>query len=190
MVGYDFDKTIYRGDCTTNFFIYYNLHRPYLLLLFPFYLFVLIFYSLKIIGKKKFKELMFFYLKSNKNVAKDVDKFWDKNIKKIESWYLAQQKPDDVFVSAGLEFIVKVAMERLNIKSYIATNYNLKTGKIEGKNCYGEEKVNRFKEVYGDITLEAYYSDSLSDLPMMKISNKGFLIKHSKIEEVDLAKYK
>lgn len=188
MVGYDFDKTIYRGDCTTNFFVYYNLHRPYLLLLTPYYLIILLLYGVKIIGKKKFKELMFFYLKSSSTVEKCAEKFWDKNIRKIEKWYLSQQKPDDVFVSAGLEFIVSIAMKRLGISNFMATKYDLKTGKIIGKNCYGEEKVNRFREVFGDTVLDAYYSDSLSDLPMMKISKKGFLVNKTKITEVDLGK--
>ncbi|MBO9657705.1 MAG: haloacid dehalogenase-like hydrolase [Chitinophagaceae bacterium] len=47
------------------------------------------------------------------------------------------------------------------------------TGKIEGKNCHGQEKVRRIRDKY---TLDEYadiyaYGDSKGDLPMLTISN-------------------
>ena len=41
MVGYDFDKTIYDGDSSTDFFIYMIIHRPYLLIFLPYFLMIL-----------------------------------------------------------------------------------------------------------------------------------------------------
>ena len=50
MIGYDFDKTIYKRDSSTDFFKYMVFSRPYLLIFTPwflivFMLFVLIFVS-------------------------------------------------------------------------------------------------------------------------------------------------
>ena len=53
MNGYDFDKTIYKTDSSTDFFVYMILHRPYLLLFAPWFLIVLALYGMKILSKKK-----------------------------------------------------------------------------------------------------------------------------------------
>ena len=186
MNGFDFDKTIYRGDCSTNFFFYMIFTRFYLLIFSPYFLVVFLLYGLHLIGKKKFKELMFFFVPWHKNIDKITAKFWKKNIKKIEKWYLDIQKDDDIIISAGLEFIVRPAIEMLGIKTLLATRYDTSTGKISGENCYNKEKVIRFREIYPNETLEAFYSDSLSDLPMMKISKKAFLVTQSKPSEIDI----
>ena len=190
MVGYDFDKTIYKGDSSTDFFFYMIFSRPYLLLFAPYFLIVFALYGMRIVKKKRFKECMFFFIPWYSNIEKIVDKFWEKNANKIMKWYPPQKKADeDVFVSASLLFIIKPVLQMLNIKNYIATNYNVKTGKIYGKNCYGEAKVEEFKRVYPKATLEAFYSDSLSDLPMMRIADKAFLVKGEEVKEINVQDY-
>lgn len=186
MVGYDFDKTIYKYDCSTKFFLYMIFSRFYLLVFSPYFLIVFLLYGIKIIGKKKFKELMYFFIPWYKNIDRIVKKFWDKQIKNIFPYYLAQKQDVDIIISAGLDFIVKEAMNRLGIKNYMATKFDTKTAKITGKNCYGEEKVNRFREKYPNETLDAFYSDSMSDAPMMQISKKAYLVKNTKPSEIDL----
>ena len=186
MIGYDFDKTIYKGDCSTNFFFYIVLTKPYLLLFTPYFLIVFLLYGIKVLSKKKFKELMYFFVPWHKNIHKSVLKFWDRNRAKFEDYYLKQQREDDIIISAGLRFIVEPAMEILGIRNYMATEFDVKTGKIIGENCYGKEKVNRFKEVYGEEILEAFYSDSMSDLPMMQISKSAYLVKNNKPEKIDV----
>ena len=190
MVGYDFDKTIYKGDSSTDFFFYMILTRPYLLLFAPYFLVVFALYGMKIVKKKRFKECMFFFVPWFHNIEKIVDKFWQRNANKIMKWYPPQkQAENDVFVSASLLFIIKPVLQMLNIKNYIATNYNVKTGKIYGKNCYGEAKVEEFKRVYPKAKLEAFYSDSLSDLPMMRLADKAYLVNGEEIKEINVHDY-
>lgn len=190
MIGYDFDKTIYKGDSSTDFFFYMIFSRPYLLLFVPYFLVVFALYGLKVIGKKRFKECMFFFVPLYSNINKIVDKFWQRNANKLVKWYPPQkQDENDVIVSASLSFIIKPVLEMLNIKNYLATNYNVKTGKIYGENCYGEAKVEEFKRVYPKKKLEAFYSDSLSDLPMMRISDKAYLVSGEKVEEINTEDY-
>lgn len=190
MVGYDFDKTIYKGDSSTDFFFYMIFSRPYLLLFIPYFLIVFALYGMKILKKKKFKECVFFFVPLYSNIDKIVDKFWAKNANKLMKWYPPQkQDENDIIVSASLLFIIKPVLEMLNIKNYIATNYNVKTGKIYGENCYGEAKVNEFKRVYPKAKLEAFYSDSLSDLPMMKLAKKAYLVSGETVTEIDTNEY-
>ena len=190
MIGYDFDKTIYKKDSSTEFFFYMIFSRPYLLLFAPYFLVVFALYGMKIVKKKRFKECMFFFIPWYHNIEKIVDKFWARNANKIMKWYPPQKKDEeDIIVSASLSFIIKPVMEMLNIKNYLATNYNVKTGKIYGKNCYGEAKVEEFKRVYPKAKLEAFYSDSLSDLPMMRLADKAYLVEGEKITEINTEDY-
>ena len=189
MKGYDFDKTIYKKDSSTEFFIYMIFSRPYLLLFAPWYLIVLALYGMKLLSKKRTKECLFFFVPWFSNIEKIVDKFWARNANKIQEWYTIQKQEDDIIISASLGFIIKPVMDMLNIKNWIATNYSVKTGKIYGDNCYGEAKKIEFERLYKNKKLEAFYSDSLSDLPMMRISKQAYLVKGDNVEEIDVKKY-
>lgn len=186
MNGYDFDKTIYDGDSSTDFFFYMVFTRPYLLIFFPYFLTIFLGYCLKLISKKRTKELLFFFILWHKNIEKIVNKFWEKNANKIYDWYSSQKKDDDIIISASLDFLLKPIMQTLNIKNWISTKYNTKTGKIEGENCYGEEKLNQFKIQYKNIKLNSFYSDSMSDLPMMKQAVNAYLIVHKKPQKISI----
>ena len=190
MKGYDFDKTIYKTDSSTDFFIYMIFSRPYLLLFAPWYLVVLALYGMKLLSKKRTKECLFFFVPWYSNIEKIVDKFWARNANKIQNWYTSQKQEDDVVISASLSFIIKPVMEMLNIKNWVATNYSIKTGKIYGDNCYGKAKVVEFERLFPKKKLEAFYSDSLSDLPMMEISKQAFLVTDGVVEEIDVKNYK
>lgn len=53
---------------------------------------------------------------------------------------------------------------------------NFLTGKIAGKNCYGEEKVNRIKEKFNLDDYENIYcfGDTKGDKPMLSLATLGF----------------
>lgn len=185
MVGYDFDKTIYDGDSSTDFFIYMILTRPYLLIFALWFAVVFALYGMKILNKKRTKECLFFFIPWYSNIDKIVDKFWAKHANKIKDWYCVQKQADDVIISASLGFIIKPVMEMLDIKYWAATNFNVKTGKIFGKNCYGDAKVEEFKRLYRKEKLDAYYSDSYSDLPIMMFAKQAFYVEGNKITEIN-----
>ena len=191
MVGYDFDKTIYKRDSSTDFFKYMIFSRPYLLIFAPWFLIVFMLYGLKILSKKTTKECLFFFVPwYRKNIDKIVDKFWSKRANGIKEWYAKQKKEDDVIISASLGFILKPIMDTLNITNWIATNYSVKTGKIYGNNCYGEEKVVQYNKMFAGKQLDAFYSDSLSDLPMMRISKQAILVDGDNLKEINIEEYK
>lgn len=178
MNGYDFDKTIYNGDSFIHFFKYTVLKKPFLVLLLPFQTIAALLFVLRIIRKKQLKQIVMINLKFFKNKQKLLEEFWDKHIKNIKPWYLKQKQEDDVIISASPEFLVKEACRRLGLKFVYGTDMDINTQKITGPNCWGSEKVKVFEKHFGKNTvLKTFYSDSLSDMPMMKKAEKGIFVK-------------
>ena len=78
-----------------------------------------------------------------------------------------------------LEHICK----KLNIKYLIASKVDKHTGKYTGTNCYGEEKVRRFNELFTNSPIDNFYSDSLSDTPIAKLARHAFLVSGNSIKK-------
>lgn len=180
MNGYDFDKTIYDGDCLVDFYFYTIIRRPFMLFVLPVHFVMLLFYYVRVISKKRIKELMLFHLRFFKNKQKLIKNFWKGHIFKIKVWYLNQKREDDIIITASPEFLVKPVCVKLDVNNIIGTKMSLNTQKISGKNCYGKEKLVRFKKQFPDTQLKTFYSDSLSDMPMMEFADKGILVKGDK----------
>ena len=181
MNAYDFDKTIYKNDSSADFLMFFILRHPKSLCRLPaiFAGFVK-FYVFKKGRKEDFKEKAFSVVKYG-DINKDVADFWEKNRKKIKTFYLNQQREDDVIISASPRFLLDPVCKSLNIKHLICTEVSPEDGTFTGNNCWGAEKVKRFREIFGNISPEEFYSDSYSDSPMAEISEKAVLVKGDKL---------
>jgi HAD phosphoserine phosphatase-like hydrolase, family IB len=179
---YDFDKTIYNGDSTLDFYIFSIKKNLLLLRYFPKQFSGIILYHLKIINKEKYKEFFFSFLNGIKNIDDEIKKFWGKNEKKIKNWYSNQKNEKDVVISASPEWLLKPITDKLEI-NLIATKVDKKTGRFDSLNCYGNEKVKRFKEKFPNEEIENFYSDHHSDTPMFLISKNAWIVKGEKIEK-------
>ena len=179
---YDFDKTIYDGDCTVNFYLYCLGKYPVIYKKIPEVLWFGLLFKLGIIKKTDFKSRFFKFATIIPNLEGAVADFWKKDRAKIKRFYLDIQKEDDIIISASPTFILNEICSILNIKNLYATNVDLNTGKIIGENCYGEEKVKRFYEAgYNEESIDEFYSDSLSDSPLADISKKAFIVIKEKL---------
>ncbi len=176
---YDFDKTIYAKDSSIEFLFFALKHNPAAVSL-PFGKFIIIFilYKLKLVSKIKAKEAMFGFLPNIPNVSQLVTNFWQG--KTLEDWYIKQHQKDDVIISASPRFLITPILQENHIKNIIASEVDHKTGKFFSKNCYGEEKVVRFRQEYPSIKVQAAYSDSLSDMPMFEMAKNKYLIYRKK----------
>ena len=114
---------------------------------------------------------------------KAVKKFWETHEKNLKKWYLEQKKADDLIISASPEFLLLPICDKLEIK-VIASRVDKFTGKTEGENCWGEEKVRRFNEAGGG-KIDEFYSDSYSDTPLALLADKAFLVTGNKITPFD-----
>lgn len=174
---YDFDKTIYDGDSTADFYLFSLRRHPKMMLLAPSLLAAVTrYYVFKRGSKTQFKQVMYRFLRYC-DTERDVSDFWDRNQAKIKRYYLAQQKADDVIISASPEFLLKPICKRLGIAYLTASCVDPKNGEYSGENCHGKEKVRRFYEKFPNAQIEEFYSDSHSDDPLAEIAQKAFLVK-------------
>ena len=180
---YDFDKTIYNGDSTYDFYMYSIKKNPKTL--FKVHNAIggaIKHYVFKRCSKTQFKEKIYTFLKYA-NTEKEVELFWNKNEHKIKKWYLKNKKDDDVIISASPEFLLKDICKRLDIKYLIASKVDSNSGKYTGENCYGEEKVKRFYKEIKNGKINEFYSDSYSDSPLAKIAEKSYLVVGDELKE-------
>ena len=181
MNAYDFDKTIYKNDSSTEFLIFCILRHPKALSRIPaIFAGYVKFFILKKGRKEDFKEKAFSVLRFC-NTGKDVADFWEKNRKKIKDFYIKGKKDDDVIISASPRFLLEPICKSLGIKHLICTEVRSTNGKFMSLNCWGEEKVIRFRKELGNVKPDEFYSDSYSDTPMAKISEKAILVKGDKL---------
>lgn len=176
MNTYDFDHTIYDGDSSIDFYKYCVKKHPIIILCIFQQCVGLGLYIANFISKERFKEYFFCFLKRLKNPEKDIEEFWKENIGKVKTFYLEQKKKDDLIISASPEFLIAGACEKLGIVNYIASDVNVKTGKFNGLNCYGEEKKRRFEQAYPNGKISNFYSDSNSDFPVAEMADTAYFV--------------
>lgn len=179
---YDFDHTIYAGDCTVDFWIYCLRRFPVILKTLPATMFYAGLFICKLCSKEDFKEKFYAFLPMLPDVKNEVESFWDGHMYRIKSFYRKQATKCDLVISASPEFLIAEACSRLKI-AYIASKVNPLTGKLEGKNCWGEEKWTRFQNEYPDEEIDEFYSDSDSDRYLAQKARKAYLVKKTTIKE-------
>lgn len=180
---YDFDKTIYEGDSSVDFFVFCLFQYPLLLFYIPYQLLFIVAYKFHLCNKEKEKSAFFSFIKFIPNLNEKVQLFWENNIKHIADWYLKQQREDDVIISASPEFLLSHACKMLGISRLIATKVDEKKGILLGRNCYGEEKVHRFNHFFFNESVESFYTDSYSDAPMARLAKHSYIVKNGNIKK-------
>lgn len=186
---FDFDGTITTKDTllefikfskgTVQFYTGFLLNSPYLVA-----------YKLKIISNQAAKEKILRYFFKNVTAEKfqeDCNRFAEEVVpglirpKALEEFgYLKERGFSIVIVSASPEnWISKWAasIEARLIATKLETRLGKLTGRINGKNCYGNEKVRRIKELYtlADFSFIAAYGDSSGDKPMLSLANNAYM---------------
>ena len=188
MNAYDFDKTIYPGDSATHFWWYCVRRHPKAAVS-----------ALRAVGplskalvgrlsRGEVKQALYSCLRTLPDAQKEAEAFWDAHIERIYPWYRNRRREDDLIISASPAFLIEEACRRLGV-ACLATPMDPATGRLIGENCRGEEKVRRYREVYGEKPIEEFYSDSLSDRPMMELAERGYLVKNGavvrRVERID-----
>lgn len=118
-----------------------------------------------------------------KTLDEDTVKFWNCHEKKIKPFYEKIRRDDDVFVTGTTDFIFDEIARRMNIKNYITSSVDRKTGKFT-RLCFLENKVKLFRDTYPNAEIENFYTDSMNDKAMMDISKNVYLVKGNKITKI------
>ena len=179
---YDFDHTIYDGDSSIDFALYHIVHHPLLLCFLPISVFAGCAAKARLLSAKKSKELFFSFLRLVPASPEDVNAFWRSHRSKIRSWYLERQEPDDLIISASPSFLLSPVIGEMK-KELIATEMRPESGKILGENCKGLAKVEALRKRKGDVRIQSFYSDSLSDSPLAEMAEKAFLVSNGKRDQ-------
>ena len=179
---YDFDKTIYNGDSTVDFWLFCLKKHPLAVRHIPKTVCACVGFRLGFSSRERFKEIFYRFLKDIPNCELEVKAFWDKNIQKIKPWYLSQKQDTDVIVSASPDFIISEICARLNVR-WIASMVDSQTGALLSENCRGKEKVRRFRERFPTAVIENFYSDSRSDLALAMLAQNAYFVQKDRVSK-------
>ena len=185
---FDFDGTITKKDTLLEFikfskgnfrfYVGFILNLPYLVA-----------FKLGIISNQSAKEkiLRFFFHGMRAAVFKQHCEAFSKQVlpklirpKALEEIQkLKQNNIIVVVVSASPENWIEQWSQNLHLEliaSRLEVNEGKVTGKILGKNCHGNEKVSRIRELYdlSHYRIVAAYGDSSGDKPMLQLASKSY----------------
>lgn len=172
---YDFDGTIFPGDCSIGFGIWcMNRHPVLWLTQFPRTVWAFVQYKRGKIENYQLQCTLFSYLTKVDDFDVQIERYWDKNEKKISAWYLAQKRPDDLIISASPLCIIERIAGRLGVNC-VATEYDRELGVLTNNLMYATEKSLYMIE-QGLPQIENFYSDSLADTPLALCSDHAHLV--------------
>ena len=181
---YDFDGTIFPTDCSIDFFVWCMKRHPKLC--FTFAPKVVINLIKRKIGKMPeylMQREFFCYLTLIDDFDEQIERYWDKNEKKIAPWYLKQKRPDDLIISASPDCIIGPIANRLGV-NFMATEFNRKYGVFLNNLMYAQEKA-RYIFDHGFPKIDNFYSDSLADTLLALCAEKAYLVKNKAQTVVD-----
>ena len=192
---FDFDRTIYHGFSPIDFWLFFLKKHWIAVFYFPYQIYLAILYILRIISPESFKEKILIFMKKypQEEIEQLVKEFWQINFRKINpavKQALDNDKKEGliiVCISASYNFILEEIKEKLHIDQIIATTYDFNTKKLVGYNCKGENKVKFFHEwvqkEYNiiDCTVQKVYTDSKTDLPLLRLAKEKFFVKNGKL---------
>jgi len=186
---FDFDETIINTDSLYAFLIFN--YGPFkflsgVALLSP----VFISYKLGLITNSRAKEILlsfffrnttldYFNEKCRKFHARMQKRLNKKILEKIN--FHVEKKNRVIIATASIENWVQPFADSLGIKEVIATKLEFKdnkfTGRLDGKNCYGKEKLRRLRQHLGGFQGKhiILYTDGKGDKPLMKEFSEVYL---------------
>lgn len=180
---FDFDGTIYDGDCVRDLHKFVLKRKRSIVIYMPKQAFGFILHKLHIIDLTGMKSYLHSFIR--KVDEKMLEEFWDENQSKIKQWYLDMKRDDDIIISSSPEYVLAPICRRLNVE-LIGSIIDTRTGRFIGLTCRDEEKVRRLREQKGDVHIEKFFSDSDADLPLAKLAEEAYFVTGNKVKRWDL----
>lgn len=181
---YDFDGTILHGDTEDYFREYVYEHFK---LKFKEKLelkFFDLLWKLKLVKPQTYRNHTYPYIMNIPNLETVVKDFWDIHEKDIYPYYLKNHQDDDVVISATPRVLLEEIMKRLGIKTLLATELDVNTGKIIGKLCRDKQKVVRYNEVFNQKPFENYYFDQDHDMFLLEYAKNGYRVYNGELKKI------
>ena len=193
MNAYDFDNTIYDGESIYDFFIFCLKKDIWLIKFLPLVSLRMIEYKLNLLKIEKIYEtceliINSFFKYSKFNYNELIKEFWIINHKKLKKQFIEMLKEDDLIITGCPNFLIDYIKDELKVKNIISTDFDLKTKKVKFV-CFGKNKVIAYNKEYKNKKINKFYTDSLSDIPFMKLAKEVYLVNKTDIKKIDKSKY-
>ena len=181
---YDFDGTIFPTDCSIGFCLWCMKRHPKMYItVFPKTIRNLIRRKRGKMEECQMQREFFGYLTMIDDFDEQIERYWDKNEKRIATWYLAQKRPDDLIISASPDCIIGPIANRLGV-NFMATEFDREYGVFLNNLMYAREKA-KYMIDKGFPVIDNFYSDSLADTPLALCAEKAHLVKNKASTVVD-----
>ena len=182
---FDFDNTIYKGESSFDLVIFMIKNNKKILLYLPSIFINMIKYKLCMVDKEKLIKKINNYMKvmimDQDELNALVKRFWKKKIHKLDRNMLRRIKREDVIITAGPDFLIHGIKKLLNTSNIISSEVD--TEKIEVKYFnFGDNKVKKYKELYGNKRISCLYTDSYNDKALMDISDRVYIVKKGRLK--------
>lgn len=206
---FDIDYTITKKETLMELFKFVIMNDKKNIRFLPRAIFCGILYGIKVYDEREVKEKFLKFIDGikEKDLAELVKRFYEEKLRTIVyddalkmMKKLKSQGYDIYLISASPEFYINEFYSIKEVDKIIGTKFVFNNGiftrKMEGKNCKGQEKVNRLKEVIENEKIdvdfkESYmFSDSLSDKPLFDLVGKPYLINYKKKHQIEILKWK
>ncbi len=180
MKAFDFDNTIYRGESSIDLAVYMIRNNKKIILYLPMIFKNLVKYKLCMIGREEMEIILNDFCQAvmgdKDEVPEIIDRFWQTHTHKLNRRILKLISPEDIIITAGPDILINGIRDSLHTDHIISSEVDLNSGRFTYLN-FKDNKVRRFKELYGDTPIDVLYTDSYNDRALMEISDRVFLVK-------------
>lgn len=187
MKVFDFDNTIYDGECCIDFFLFVFRKKRTFSKYIPLAGYTLLLYKLNKLPIAKVEEvadsLSHVLIKYKEETSDLIQEFWKTHQNRLKKEMLDKIGEDDIIITASPGVLIDGIKEKLKTKSIICSDLDVNTGKLSFL-CMAENKVKAFKTLYPDTSIDEFYTDSMSDKPLMDISDNVFFVKGKNITQI------
>lgn len=174
---YDFDKTIFDGDCEEYFFAF-MLRRKGWYMYWINYKVCELLYKLKLRSKTRTREAEYRFLPKVDDLDRALEDYWDTHQTYMMDWYLKGKQPTDVIATGSPRFLMEPIAKRLGGVGLVATDMDPRTGKIRGEFAVYEHKLAQFKKQFDPAAIDNFYSDDYSDHYLANCAKRAFVVRN------------
>ena len=206
---FDIDYTLTKKETSIELYKYMLKRDKSLIKYIPAHILTGLGYGVKVFDATRTKERFLKFLSGKKEeeikaIVKDFYRdhisniLYEDGLKAIKDYKAKGYKV--YLISASPEFYVQEFYNIEGVDKVIGTKFKMDDGIftpiVIGKNCKGEEKVQRLMEelkkdnIEVDFKNSVMFPDSLSDLPLLKLAGKGYLINYKKKHDLEILRWK
>ena len=187
MKVFDFDNTLYDGECSLDFFLYCLKKKKSLIKYLPTVTSKALKYKTGIVPESEVYEFVNSMLKiffdNCENLDRLVQDFWKTHRRKLKDFMLKKISPEDAIISASPRFLLDGVADRLNTQHILCTEIDMESQTLSFL-CYSQNKVHAFTEAFGDTPIEVFYTDNMNDMPLIQRAEHAVLVKGSTLTPI------